>query len=615
MRPAPPPDEEFEALLVYLRDSRGVDFTGYKRPSLARLIRRRMHAVGVDSYPQYADLLQVQPAELASLLDTLLVNVTAAFRDPAVWQALRTEILPEALAALGPDDPIRVWSAACATGEEAYTLAIVLHELLGDEQYRRRVKVYATDIDEGALAAAGAGRYPAKRLEGLTEEQLDRYFEPDGDQYRFRSDLRPSLIFGRHDLLNDAPIPRVLVLACRNTLMYFNVEVQTRVLERFAFALHEHGVLVLGKAEMLLTQSHLFTPVNLPHRLFRARRLAPTTRLAALALGAAPRGVELQRATEAAFVSAPDAQLSLDAFGVVTLVNERAQTDLGVTRDDIGRPFDELRVASEPVELRGATATVLASRRPVEIRDVPWTDAAGGNRFWDIRVSPLLDGDLVLGVHLVFQDVTEPHRLRERVEQLDHELTTAYEELQSSNEELETTNEELQSAVEELETTNEELQTSNEELETMNEELQSTNEELQTLNDELRERTLEVAQANAVLNSVLGGLDLAVVVVDNDYRVQMWNVGAERLTGARSFEAEGRLLLDLPIEIPVDELRPMLREAVLHGHRPDPRTLPITGRFGRHSLRHVQVTPLRQDQQDGVAGAVITLADDAIMAD
>jgi two-component system CheB/CheR fusion protein len=607
----PPPgrsDEAFEALLEYLRDSRGVDFTGYKRPSLTRLVNRRMRAVGVEGYAEYVDLLQVETGELSSLLDTLLINVTSVFRDPAAWDLLRTQLLPDALAALRPDEPVRVWSAACATGEEAYSLAILLHELLGDEAYKRRVKVYATDIDEGALAVARAGRYPVERLEGLSTEQLDRYFEPDGDAYRFRADLRPSLIFGRHDLLTDAPISRVLLLSCRNALMYFTSETQTRVLERFAFALHDAGLLLLGKAEMLLTQSQLFTPVSLTQRVFTARhKRAPAARLALLAAGGS--GGDVARVAEAAFVAAPAAQLVLDAHGVVTMVNDRAEEQLGLTPDHIGRAFAELDVSYRTLELRGAVGAAQATGEAVQLREVSWTDEGGGARWWDVCVSPLRDGDAVLGVHLVFEDVTERHVARDRLDQLEHDLGTAYEELQSSSEELETTNEELQSAVEELETTNEELQSTNEELETMNEELQSTNEELQTLNDELRERTRQVDDANTFLEGILGALDTAVVVVDADYRVALWNDGAERLTGLRSHEAVERRLLELPLDLPADALRGLLHDAVLPGGAPGALALQVRDRFGQPQLRRVAVSALRPVGGER-PGAVVTISDD-----
>jgi two-component system CheB/CheR fusion protein len=601
-------DEAFEALLEYLRDSRGADFTGYKRPSLTRLVNRRMRAVGVDSYAEYVDLLQVESGELSSLLDTLLINVTSVFRDPAAWDLLRTQLLPDALASLRPDEPVRVWSAACATGEEAYSLAILLHELLGDEAYKRRVKVYATDIDEGALAVARAGRYPVERLEGLSPEQLDGYFELDGDAYRFRADLRPSLIFGRHDLLTDAPISRVLLLSCRNALMYFTSETQTRVLERFAFALHDAGLLLLGKAEMLLTQSQLFTPVSLTQRVFTARRRPPpAARLAVLAAGGP--GSDVARVAEAAFVAAPAAQLVLDASGVVTMINERAEEQLRLTPDHLGRVFAELDVSYRPLELRGAVGAVQASGEPVHLSGVSWTDETGGARWWDVSVTPLRDGDDVLGVHLVFDDVTERQLAGARLDQLEHDLSTAYEELQSSSEELETTNEELQSAVEELETTNEELQSTNEELETMNEELQSTNEELQTLNDELRDRTRQVDDANTFLEGILGALDIAVVVVDADHRVALWNGGAERLTGLRSHEAVDRRLLDLPLNVPADALRRLLLDAVLDGGALEPLVVHVRDRFGHPQLRRVAASALRPVGGER-PGAVVTISDD-----
>jgi two-component system CheB/CheR fusion protein len=600
-------DPGLEELLVHLRDIRGVDFTGYKRPSVERLVTRRMRAVGAASHRDYVDLLQVEPGELRALLDTLLVNVTSFFRDETAWRVLREELLPEAIAALQPDEPVRVWSAACATGEEAYTLAMLLHDLLGGEQFARRVKVYATDIDDGALAVARVGRYTSKALESLPDGYLDRYFEPDGhDLYRFRQDLRQNIIFGRHDLLRDAPISRVLLLSCRNVLMYLQSETQRLVLERFGFALHEHGLLLLGKAEMLLTQSHLFLPIDLPNRIFRSRRTASVSRLTALAVGTQGRDV-LRRVTQAAFVAGPTAQLVLDSAGMLTLLNVGAERDLGVRREDLGRPFHDLEVSFRPRELRGPVASVQAGREPMTLRDVEWLRADGAT-WWDIQLSPLLDADEVLGVHLSFMDVSERHALQTRLERAHDELSTAYEELQSSSEELETTNEELQSAIEELETTNEELQSTNEELETMNEELQSTNEELQTVNDELRDRTQEVYQANVFLQGILEALDIAVAVTDMRHRVQLWNAAAEELTGLRAFEIEGLSLSEARTDLPAAQMEDALSQVV---DRRQPRTTverQVTNRFGTTCLRRLQVTPLR-DREGVLSGAVVTIID------
>jgi two-component system CheB/CheR fusion protein len=598
-----PSDDAFEALLAYLRDERSADFTGYKRPSLTRLVNRRMQSVGIADYDAYLDHLQVEPDELKSLLDALLINVTALFRDPSAWAELRDNLLPVLLAQLDPDEPVRAWSAACATGEEAYTLAMVLHELLGDTEYLRRVKVYATDADEGALQTARQGRFSAAALEPLTDKQRTTYFETDGDQFRFRQDLRQAIIFGRHDLLQDAPISRVVLLTCRNVLMYFNPDTQTRVLERFPFALHDRGLLMLGKAEMLLTQSQLFTPVNLSQRIFKARQVARSSRLAALAIGGPGRDVHLRRVTEAAFVAAPDAQVVIDSHGVLTLFNDRAERDLGLARPDLGRPFIELGLATRPLDLRGVVASVQASGVPADYHDVHWPQGAATH--WNIRVAPLPDGGDVIGVHIVFQDVTSEQALRGQLARAHHDLSTAYEEVQSASEELETTNEELQSAVEELETTNEELQSTNEELETMNEELQSTNEELQALNDELRERTMQVDDSNGFLQSILEGLDMAVVVVDGDYRVQMWNSGAEQLTGLRAFEAEGLLLLDVGLGLPVDEMHSALR-AVISGESARGEVVAeVANRFGATSRRVLRATSLRHNAR----GAVVTFED------
>jgi two-component system CheB/CheR fusion protein len=600
-------DEQFEQLLTYLRDTRGADFTGYKRPSLTRLVDRRMAAVGVTSYADYLDRLEVEAGELPALLDALLINVTAVFRDPAAWQALGEQLVRDVLPSLDPDEPIRVWSAACASGEEAYSLAILLHGILGDEQYQRRVKIYATDIDEDALAVARTARFSTRALEPLTDRQRADYFVADGDAHRFRSDLRPSLIFGRHDLLQDAPISRVLVLTCRNVLMYFTPEAQTRVLERLSFAVADDGLLMLGRAEMLLTQSHLFTPVDRAHRIFRPRPSSPAGVLAALAVGGPRRMSVLRHTTEAAFAAAPGAQVVLDAAGVVVLLNEGAQRDLGLSLEDVGRPFSELPLARVPVDLLATAVSVQASRESVTLKDVCWT-RGGAETWWDVCVAPLPAGGGVPGVHVVFEEVTERVALRSQLADAHDELTTAYEELQSSGEELETTNEELQSAVEELQTTNEELQSTNEELETMNEELQSTNEELQTVNDELRDRTLEIDRTNGFLHGILEGLDVAVAVLDLQYRVQLWNVAAERLSGLRAFESEGIPLLDLPLGLPEDQTRQALAAVVTQGAPRAEYTLEMRDRMGAKQVRRVAVNRM-VDVRGQTSGAVVTLSD------
>jgi two-component system CheB/CheR fusion protein len=267
-------DPEWAGLLQYLLGSRGFDFHGYKPPSLARRIRRRMETVGLASFAAYQQYLESNPGEFATLFNTILINVTGFFRDPAAWDAVRATAIPEILARKSAGGPIRAWSAGCASGEEAYTIAMILAEELGLDAFQERVKIYATDVDEDALNAARHAAYNERQVEGVPPELLAKYFEPMDGLHFFRKELRGQVIFGRHDLIHDAPISRIDLLTCRNTLMYLNGETQARVLGRLHFALNEGGFLLLGRAETLMAHGHSFVAADLKRRLSRksARR-------------------------------------------------------------------------------------------------------------------------------------------------------------------------------------------------------------------------------------------------------------------------------------------------------------------------------------------------------
>src|SRR5438309_1267180 len=258
-----------DSLLEFVRESRGFDFTGYKRSSIQRRVAKRMSDVGVGSYDEYIDYLQLHGDEFAQLFNTLLINVTSFFRDPQTWEYMAEEVLPGLVAARNPDAPLRVWCPGCASGEEPYTAAMVLARVLGDEAFKARVKIYATDVDEEALDYARLGAYLPRQIEDVPAEALERYFERTDQRYVFRKDLRRSVIFGRNDLVQDAPISRIDLLVCRNTLMYFTAETQGQILRRFHFGLDDLGVLLLGRSEMLITHADLFAPLELKWRVFR----------------------------------------------------------------------------------------------------------------------------------------------------------------------------------------------------------------------------------------------------------------------------------------------------------------------------------------------------------
>jgi two-component system CheB/CheR fusion protein len=607
------PDPSFEALLSHLKEARAFDFTGYKRSSLVRRVDRRMAQVGCTEYVDYLDYLQVHPDEFTALFNTILINVTGFFRDPDAWDYLRVESLPALIAARRPDAPIRVWSAGCASGEEAYTLAITLAETLGPEEFRDRVKIYATDVDDDGLVQARQATYSERGVAGVPPDLLEKYFEKVNNRYVFRKDLRRSVIFGRNDLVQDAPISRIDLLVCRNTLMYFNAETQSRILGRFHFAIADHGLLFLGKAEMLLSHAGLFTPVDLKRRVFRKIIFQPSPHQPFLAeVGAFPTRDELvglDHLRNETFYASPVAQIVVTADGLIAMANRQAEMLFGVSSRDVGRPFRDLDVSFRPAELRRHIEQAHIDRRAIRVPNVDLHRPGHEAIHLEIQVTPVVGADSgLLGVTISFQDVTEARRLQEELEQANRQLESAYEELQSTNEELETTNEELQSTVEELETTNEELQSTNEELETMNEELQSTNDELQNINDQLQDSTTKLDDANAFLEAVLTSLRAGVAVLNRELQIQAWNRRAEDLWGLRQEEALGEHFLNLDIGLPTDQLRPLIRQALSDGKGPITLELDAVNRRGKTVRVRIECSPLA-NVGGRVSGAVLVMED------
>jgi two-component system, chemotaxis family, CheB/CheR fusion protein len=559
------PTGDVEALLAYIRTERGFDFTGYKRPSLTRRIVKRMHEKGFDDFDAYRVHLGENGAEFIALFNTILINVTSFFRDEVAWDFLRDEILPRLVSGREADDPIRVWSTGCASGQEAYSLAMIFAEALGEDAFKARVKIYATDVDDEALGQGRRATYDEKAVQAVPEPLRERYFERQNGGYAFRQSLRRSVIFGRHDLLQDPPISRIDLLVSRNTLMYFDARTQEQILAQFHFSLRDDGFLFLGKSEALASRSSLFAPVDLKRRIFaKVPNVLRPLRTPAVEPSLAPARAETV-VRDAAFDAAPVAQMVVDREGRLLRANVQARVLFALGRRDVGKPFKDLEVSFRPVELRSRIEEALADGNSIMLREIEWRSGPD-SRFFDVQLTPLVaaSGEAV-GVAIAFSDVTRYRRLQEALHESRQEMDAAYEELQATNEELETTNEELQSTNEELETTNEELHSTNEELETMNAELHSTNEELETMNNELHERSVELTEANAFLDAVLSSLDAGVIVVNGEFEVEAWNRGARELWGLDAEEVVGRHLLNLDIGLPTEQLRGPVREALANG--------------------------------------------------
>jgi two-component system CheB/CheR fusion protein len=380
--------------------------------------------------------------------------------------------------------------------------------------------------------------------------------------------------------------------------MYFNAEAQVRVLQRFHFALNSDGYLFLGKAEMLLSGSDYFTPLDLKPRIFvknPVRSHVPDPRLRA------PRPVESDgELPAAALQSGLIAQLVLDLEGRLAAANDAARRLFSLAPADVTRPISELPLAHRPVDLAAALQEVAATGHPVVFHETAWPEGNDAERVFDVQIAPLsAPDDRVLGFSASFADVTPYKRLRETLQQVNEERETTHEELQ-------TTNEELQSTVEELETTNEELQSTNEELETMNEELQSTNEELRTTNEQLRTQSATLERTRSFWESVMSSLGPAVVIVDPEFKVLVWNPRAADLWGLRPDEVRGRNLLSLDIGLPVDRLRQPIRAVLGDGVTSRHLSLPATNRRGKTIECRINCSALAGDGAPA-AGVVLLM--------
>jgi two-component system CheB/CheR fusion protein len=542
--------DSLKHLIQTIAAERGLDLRGYKMSTLERRIRRRMAQVGVAEYEGYLEKVRSDPQETNELLNTVLINVTEFFRDPQAWEVLRTDILPRLLAGMKPGDVFRAWSAGCASGEEPYSLAILLADYLGPRHSDYDIKIYATDIDEEALNIARRGEYPSGHLRRMQPAWRERYFH-GSSVLRLNREIRRMVIFGRSNLVADAPISHCQIVVCRNVLIYFDSATQKQIFARFHYALEPNGFLFLGKAESKLTESSIFRPVDSRWRIFqRVDRETKQTRVEDV-FPVGGRGDDAQQELQTLRIQMKyllqtlrSGIVTLDAHDVVDTCNESALAIWGMTGVRvIGRRIHNTDFALRCPEIQPRLEQSHSSNDPItfQCRLRP----NGEERVLSVTLSPVMaeNGERA-GTIIYSEDITSQDRLQSTVEQL--EATS--EELQSANEELETTNEELQSTNEELETTNEELQSTNEELETTNEELHSLNEELENMNEELEARTRDLHFLTNRYAETLRRMPWPVLLVDREEKIQLWNVAAQKLFGVGATSVVGIEVDKLPMQ-------------------------------------------------------------------
>ena len=551
----PMQERTLRTMLDQLRTRSGIDFSTYKMPTIMRRLQRRMIATGSAQLPDYLRFLHGNPDEYQRLVSSFLIKVTEFFRDPELFDFLREHILPNLIAeARSRDNELRLWSAGCATGEEAYSLAILLSEALGDELSQFNIRIFATDLDNDAITFARRGIYPAVALANLPPAITERYFiRHDGD-YEVRKPLRALTVFGQHDLGQRAPFPRIDLELCRNVLIYFTPELQRRTLQLLTFAVRDGGYLVLGKSETTSPLSDHFIPENPLLKVYRRqgeRTLFPPAQYTNIQPAPALRGVgsprsmervqsDLQRETQRTRIARDQSErLLLDLpLGIVVvdrrydiqMLNNAARRLLGIHSAALGEDFLHLVQSLPAAPLRAAIDTAFRGDPPTIPTEAVATDIATGDiRHLAIACYPqrINEEEEILSVLVTVQDITdrarahrtleeahtrqgnETERLTTLTKQLaaanrelldaNQNLTNRNAELRSMNEEFLVVNEETQAATEEIETLNEELQATNEELETLNEELQATIEELNTTNDDLQARAIELQEVAASL--------------------------------------------------------------------------------------------------------------------
>lgn len=535
--------EKLTQVATILRNNTGHDFHGYKRATFLRRVQRRMQVTQVDSVADYIDVLRSQPDEAQQLFNDLLIGVTQFFRDKREFDFLEANVIPKLFSGKARGDQLRVWVLGCSTGEEAYSLAILLREYASTLEVAPQIQIFASDIDARALAVARLGRYTDSVAHDVTPERLARWFVKEGATYCVSKELREMCVFSQHSIVKDPPFSRLDLVSCRNLLIYLDADLQNRVIPVFHFALKQGGYLFLGSSENVSRHSKLFTPLERNVRIFQRVEagtrllsdfpLSPSTPTPLGLTGLARPRMPVQgiaRFGERVAERFAPAYAIVDEHFEVLHFSARAGRYIhpaggAPTLNLLNLVHRDLRL-----DLRSALSRASAEHKTVQVEGLHLNDERGPT-YVNLIVEPANDGDEVpRGFVVLFQDVPVPpgadglvlgqnSSREDHVQTLDTELRVTHERLQAMIEELESTNEELKSSNEEYQSLNEELQSANEELETSKEELQSVNEEVTTVNGELAHRVQELAHANSDLKNLLESTQIATVFLDNELRV------------------------------------------------------------------------------------------------
>jgi two-component system CheB/CheR fusion protein len=630
---APPPalpagnEGHIRKLLLLLRNATGADFTHYKSSTLHRRIARRMLLKKITSIREYVELLRRDGAELDALYQDILIHVTSFFREPETFQLLENQIMPRLIEGKTERDPLRVWVPGCSTGEEAYSIAIVLAEYLGERLGKIPVKIFATDLSESSIEHARAGVYAGTTLAEVRPERLARFFVKSNGNFQATQSIRDMCTFARQDLTQDPPFSRIDLISCRNVLIYLEPLLQKRILAAFHYALKDKGFLLLGKSETLNAFPDLFILAEKKGKFYRKRAAANHPQFRAAAVQ--DRAIQPDRPVQPAM---PLADLQKEADRIVwsryahsgVIVDENLQIlhfrgdtspymapasgaaslhllkmvrgDLLV---DLRAAFHRSKKGNTPVRTEGIRVTSGGRARKVCLDVVPLAALNAAERHFLILFEEAQHGPAT----------TRPSKTTRRAKadtapaaKLQQELLATREYLQAIIEEQETTNEELKAANEEALSNNEELQSTNEELETAKEELQSTNEELVTLTEQQVSRNIELTQLNDDLRNVLDGVQIPILMLGNDRRIRRFTPSAEKVFNLLSSDV-GRPIQNLRTNLDLPDLQPLISRTIDTLTVQELEVRDLEGRYYAMSVRPYRTSDNRID------GVLIVLVD------
>ena len=583
------PDEDLRLIIQFLRKAISVDFSNYKMTTIRRRIIRRMVLFKLDTLREYARYLRNTADEPGLLYNDLLINVTTFFRDPETMAYLKTDLFPKLMGDKAPGEPVRVWVAGCSTGQEAYSLAMLLVEVQEERSSTATIQIFATDLSEAAITRARQGIYARSELTDVSPKRLQRFFTKADDRYRIKKTIRDLCVFAPHNLLKDPPFSRIDLISCRNLLIYLNTVLQRRAVGTFHYALNPTGYLLLGKSETVGNSTALFVPVEKNFKIY-ARKNDTVSRVAFELNPRAPipdrmeepdhrnRPVKgnlpttdldkmvdnllLSRYVPTSIVVDQDLEI-LQFRGATGLFLEPSPGKASLNLLKMARPalafelrtiVHKARKTGQSVQKSGLEVVVSERKHQVTIEAVPLASGAEGPLFLIIFTEV---------IPLPVNDGTADMAIPGRVQELEEELSAVREDMRSIIEEQEASNEELQSANEEIVSSNEELQSINEELETSKEEIESTNEELQTINQELQVRNDQLTEAYMYAEAIFGTIREATLVLDKDLRVKSANRAFYHIFRVHEDEVDGRLLYELGNQQwDIPRLRKLLEEVI-----------------------------------------------------